>query len=1227
MATGRILTVACLLSLAFWLPAFPAQTEGPAARPQAPRPQAPLVELHKQPGDDLIKQAQALYAQASSSYLAELRGLATAQRQLEQAREAVSKHVVPDKPAPASAQLSPLDRAKALADQAKIRLDAMKRRLELVQAEKSRSDRYAAQLTLVRSVANAFTEALTQLEPFKFELTLRVQDGTLKADAVPSILDTTAIAKRKDEITTLLRELTEKSDTAREEQKKLATRLEEASKAVLDSEAEFAAASKSQAQQLKQTELEKQYAGSDPGQLRTLLLQFQDERASLRGAFNLARNRFQQAQAEVERLRGQLDALKEPDNKGMQVNRMEDYDLAAKAAQARIDYHTARLSRLQELAAAIQSLVQRAGTLEGDATVLDEHLFRMQVLSQRFAKANGKQTEPLPKELLPDQLTADAGKIREALAASLAFAGNAKNELHKITEMQEASRQALAEARERHEQLKKTQESTRQAAEWEAQLKGLKPNVLLERFNSNAKALQDQLTALTKQREEFKKATTSVNDVKVSLAALRDPLLRQGEQEAMEEKQRLITELHKLAGIEIPAPQGGPDRPKTASAQDGKAAKAPSPGYAQLLSARVRILDEQEKVRGELLKAIDDLKTKATEYARQLAEARRLALQQQATAIELKNRLGRGELEGKQLPDSISDGLKRDLIDQLGKETTDLLAAQTQLSQEKEQLDKPKEVEKELHAQSRKAHTLLDTRSELLHQFKTVEEEYSRERKSLSEAELKTLEETARRRLRADNTFWDDVFAFAPSEDARRLGDLLQSYYLELAELEGKRTHVEAQLDRVQRAEKLAQEESALLEKLLPLIQREVAQAELKKEEEMVRLRARLRPREAEELLKTFEAKTGRPLSLPPPFADAEKPAAVKEGADRIADLTAQTLAGRKWLAVIEERLSPTGIKAEIGDYQDKLGNLNAASARMQRRMQALSGGSNEVGIIGETRTERFTVNRASGLRIFGTVVGLLLLAFVLGRVVDGILNRFGGQDGAKTPQSQFVYSFLRVILKLLIWVVCLVAALSTLGFSVGAILAGMGIGGLAIGLAAKATLEDIISGLVIFMERPFKIGDTLQIGSAPPAKVVGMTWRSTRLEDSFGYVSTVPNSKVASSTIQNFTRDDKAVDYLTVNVPAKHEVAKVIRLMEEAIAECPSIAREQKKGVLLAGLESVSEGGGGTMKYLPWWHVSDYNQRHVIRHELSALIWKRFVKGGIVEAQVEPATTAPAVS
>src|SRR5439155_24588781 len=104
----------------------------------------------------------------------------------------------------------------------------------------------------------------------------------------------------------------------------------------------------------------------------------------------------------------------------------------------------------------------------------------------------------------------EAAGAREQLSAALAVAGMAKSDVRKMAELEEASRRALTEIRERHETLKKAQESTRQAAQWETQLKALKADAVLERFLSNAKELQEKLTKLAGQRQEFKKASATV---------------------------------------------------------------------------------------------------------------------------------------------------------------------------------------------------------------------------------------------------------------------------------------------------------------------------------------------------------------------------------------------------------------------------------------------------------------------------------------------------------------------------------------------------------------------------------------------------------------------------------------------------------------------------------------------------------------------------------------------
>ena len=117
--------------------------------------------------------------------------------------------------------------------------------------------------------------------------------------------------------------------------------------------------------------------------------------------------------------------------------------------------------------------------------------------------------------------------------------------------------------------------------------------------------------------------------------------------------------------------------------------------------------------------------------------------------------------------------------------------------------------------------------------------------------------------------------------------------------------------------------------------------------------------------------------------------------------------------------------------------------------------------------------------------------------------------------------------LKVIVWVAALALFLSALGFDVTAIVAGLGIGGLAIGLAAQPMIADVIGAVVIFAERRFRIGDVVKLGSEEPGRVVGLTWRSTAMKNADGLVISVPNRKVTETTVQNLTREGHAYDAL----------------------------------------------------------------------------------------------------
>ena len=105
------------------------------------------------------------------------------------------------------------------------------------------------------------------------------------------------------------------------------------------------------------------------------------------------------------------------------------------------------------------------------------------------------------------------------------------------------------------------------------------------------------------------------------------------------------------------------------------------------------------------------------------------------------------------------------------------------------------------------------------------------------------------------------------------------------------------------------------------------------------------------------------------------------------------------------------------------------------------------------------------------------------------------------------------------IWIVGVVVALNNAGYDVMALIAGLGIGGLALAMAAKDTVANFFGGFTIFTDRPFSIGDRIVIsGFEGSVSEIGI--RSTRLKTLAGREVTIPNSRFADSAVENVSRE-----------------------------------------------------------------------------------------------------------
>ena len=119
----------------------------------------------------------------------------------------------------------------------------------------------------------------------------------------------------------------------------------------------------------------------------------------------------------------------------------------------------------------------------------------------------------------------------------------------------------------------------------------------------------------------------------------------------------------------------------------------------------------------------------------------------------------------------------------------------------------------------------------------------------------------------------------------------------------------------------------------------------------------------------------------------------------------------------------------------------------------------------------------------------------------------------------------------LIIWSVGIIVALNNAGYDVGAVLAGLGIGGLALAMAAKDTVSNFFGGVTIFVDQPFKLGDRVKVsGFDGTIEEIGI--RSTRMRTLAGTLVTIPNSVFSDSSVENVSEEPSRKVSLNLGLP-----------------------------------------------------------------------------------------------
>lgn len=245
-----------------------------------------------------------------------------------------------------------------------------------------------------------------------------------------------------------------------------------------------------------------------------------------------------------------------------------------------------------------------------------------------------------------------------------------------------------------------------------------------------------------------------------------------------------------------------------------------------------------------------------------------------------------------------------------------------------------------------------------------------------------------------------------------------------------------------------------------------------------------------------------------------------------------------------------------------------------------------------------------TALVVAWTVVGAVFAM----RVVNGLLAHYVSRYAERSEEALYLQltQTIRSTVNVAIWLVAAVFVVSNLGFNVSSILAGLGLGGLALALAAKDTLANIFGSFTILINGPFRVGEAVTYqGHTGKVERVGL--RSTHVRTFDGHLVVVPNALAPTSVVENISRRPSFRCLFQIHLRydlTQDQLDQVPERVTAAVAAEPGTTPEPKVHVLELGQNAVQ------VQVL--YYIEDQDRLLDIRHAVNRRIKQSLQDAGI---------------
>lgn len=242
-----------------------------------------------------------------------------------------------------------------------------------------------------------------------------------------------------------------------------------------------------------------------------------------------------------------------------------------------------------------------------------------------------------------------------------------------------------------------------------------------------------------------------------------------------------------------------------------------------------------------------------------------------------------------------------------------------------------------------------------------------------------------------------------------------------------------------------------------------------------------------------------------------------------------------------------------------------------------------------------------------GLNVVFLMILFKIINVVDKrIIEKIRSQE-SNSPLLRFMPIIIKIIKIVLIFIAA-TGLLQTHGYSMSSIIAGFGIGGLAVGMAAKDTLADVFGSISLLSDKVYKIGDYVKVNGIE-GYVEDISIRSTKIRDLDNFLNTIPNNMAANAIVTNVSQAYKRLLRITFGVTystSNESIEKAKQLLDQIGKNHKDINKDFTIAIHDLGESSIN------IRFMGYVKTGSYFKFLKVRGEFIAEVIKAFRENNI---------------